>query len=130
MGHRSAAPQIIKQTAVSLTKLGGCNLVGKMHVASTTGLRETLEKRFWTLEIIEGNFTCPTGSYGHQDLRHPIGMGGTSGDIDNGKAGFAFEVLAEKTTFLALENLHKKSDRVFPSAGNASQRFRSAESYR
>ncbi len=105
MRHRPSAPKVIEEAALALAEFGRRNLVGEVHVAGAAGLGKRGEEGLRPLEFIERQIARAAGCHRHDDLRDPVGMGGTARHIDHWKAGFGLIILAKETALTTLQEL-------------------------
>src|ERR1700735_2853268 len=103
MGHRAATAEIVEQATLALAEFGRRDLVGKMHVPGTAGLREAAEKCLRTLEVIERQVAAAPGRQCNDDLRHPVGMCRAARHVDHRQSRLGTIALPEKTAVFAFE---------------------------
>ena len=113
VSHRSATPQVVKQTTVSLTEFGGRNLVGKVHVSSAACLRKTLEEGLRTLIIIESEIASTARRHSYKDLRHPVRVRRAARNVYYRQPCFALELFAEKAAAILFKNCNPSESEGF-----------------
>ena len=107
MGHRPAAAKLVEQTAgpSALPKLVRMLLVLVELHPRAAGLREGLEKRLRPLQVVERDVAGAAAGDRDEDLRHPVGMRRTAGDVDHGQAPLALEVRPQESAPIAFQVL-------------------------
>ena len=119
VSHRTTAAKLIKQAAGSrsLSKLHGRLFVLKKLDASTTRLSEGLEEGLRPLQVIESDVPGPSAGNRHQDLSHPVGMAGTTRDVDDRQAPLGFEIRSQVSTVISFQVLKPDTVRGIGSVG-------------
>src|ERR1700693_3635099 len=100
MSHRTAAAEIVEQTALALSELGRRHFIGEVHIAGAAGLGKTLKEGLWPLKFIEREVAAASGRDRNHDLCDPIRMRRATRNVDHGQPGFRFVIDAEKSTVL------------------------------